>query len=136
MIVKVRYGKWVAYVSDESDRDEVYMARYPDLDNRIAVSTDGGIAPKWSRNGREIYYRRGDSVMVAPVNTALSTVGKPTVLFTGDYSGASHDLHFDVAPDGRRLVIVKSDPASTLRQLVVVQNWFSELSRRAPSRNP
>jgi hypothetical protein len=60
-------------------------------------------------------------------------VEKPRPLFAGHYSGASHDSQFDVSPDGRRFVMVKSDEASTLRQITVVQNWSEELRRRVPA---
>ena len=59
---------------------------------------------------------------------------KPQRLFSGQYSGAGRTLEFDVAPDARRFVMVKSDNASTLRQLTVVQNWCEELKRVAQSR--
>jgi eukaryotic-like serine/threonine-protein kinase len=129
-------GKWVAWVSNESGDHEVYVAHYPDLDGKVAVSTNGGTHPVWARDGRELFYRQGDALMSVPVNGTGRefTSGKPTRLFAGSFSGAGRDPSFDVAPDGQRFVMIKSDDASTLRQLTVVQNWFEELKRLAPTR--
>jgi eukaryotic-like serine/threonine-protein kinase len=128
-------GQWVAYASDESGDREVYVAHYPDLDGKVAVSTNGGTNPVWSRDGQELFYRQGDALMAVSVNGTGRgfTSGKPTRLFTGSFSGAGRDSSFDVAPDGQRFVMIKSDDASTLRQLTVVQNWFEDLKRLAPT---
>jgi eukaryotic-like serine/threonine-protein kinase len=126
-------GRWVAYVSDESGRYEVYVGRYPDFANRVAISTDGGLYPRWSRNERELFYRQGDALMAVTVDTKQGfRAEKPRRLFAGQFSGAGRDTSFDVATDGRRFVMVKSDEASTLRQLTVVQNWFEELKQKVP----
>ena len=127
-------GKWVAYTSDESGRFQVCVGRYPDVADKVAISRDGGAHPRWSRDGREIFYRQGDALMAASVDASRGLrVEKPLRLFAGHYSGASHDSQFDVAPDGRRFVMVKSDEASTLRQITVVQNWIEELRQRTPA---
>jgi serine/threonine protein kinase/Tol biopolymer transport system component len=121
-------GQRIAYVSNESGRPEVYVARYPDLGSPTAVSTEGGTAPRWSRDGNEIFYRNGDAMLAVQIESGEALrVGKPSVLFTGDFLGAGRAPVFDVAPDGERFVMVKSDEASTLRQLTVVQHWFDEL---------
>jgi serine/threonine-protein kinase len=128
-------GHWVAYYSDESGAEQVYVARFPDMSDRVTISTDAGSFPRWSRDGRELFYRQGDAMMVVSVESGRGLrVGRPQRLFVGDYSGASRDPQFDVSPDGRRFVMVKSDESSTLRQLVVVQNWIEELKHRVPSR--
>ena len=119
------------FQSDESGRNEIYIAPYPDLDRRVSVSTDGGADPKWSRDGREIFYRQGDALMSVTVNAREGfRAEKPERLFSGPFSGSGRDGSFDVAPDGRRFMMIKSDDASTLRQLTVVQNLFEELKPR------
>ena len=73
--------------------------------------------------------------MAVAVDTARGVrAGKPQRLFTGAYSGAGRDSSFDVAPDGLRFVMVKSDEASRLQQLTVVQNWTEELKRLVPTK--
>jgi eukaryotic-like serine/threonine-protein kinase len=128
-------GKWVAYVSSESGRAEVYVDSYPALVEKIAVSTDGGRRPQWSRDGRELYYRQGDAVMAVSLDTNVSfRAAKPRRLFVGHYSGESQEPAFDVSPDGRRLLMIKSDDAATLRQINVVLNWIDELKGKVPVR--
>jgi Tol biopolymer transport system component len=124
-------GKWVAYVSNESGRAEVYVDSYPSLGAKIAVSTDGGHRPRWSRDSRELFYRQGDALMAASVGTGASLqAGKPQRLFAGPYRGESQDLAFDVSPDSRRFLMIKSDDAATLRQINAVLNWFEEVKHR------
>jgi eukaryotic-like serine/threonine-protein kinase len=126
-------GKWMAYVSNESGRAEVYVDRYPSLAEKIAVSTDGGQRPRWSRDGRELFYRQGDALMAVSVDTGASfRAGKPQRLLTGLYRGESQEPAFDVSPDGRRFLMIKSDAAATLRQINAVQNWFEELKQKIP----
>jgi Tol biopolymer transport system component len=124
-------GKWVAYSSDESGREEIYVRHYPDFGDPFVVSTDGGADVRWSHDGREIFFRQDDALMAVSVNTNGSfRAEKPRRLFSGRFTGAGRDSSFDVSPDGKRFVMVKSDDASALRELTVVQNWFDDLQRR------
>lgn len=128
-------GRWVAYVSTESGLAEVYVRRFPDLADKVALSDGGGTRPRWSRDGRELFYRQGDAMMAVSVDTSRAfTAGKPQRLFAGPYQGEGRDPAFDVTADGRRFLTIKSDPASTLQQLTVVQNWQEELKQRASAR--
>jgi eukaryotic-like serine/threonine-protein kinase len=124
-------GRWVAYMSDESGVDEVYVAQYPEMTGRVIVSTHGGNWPVWSRDGRELFYRQGSAVMAVTVRTTPKLIlGIPQRLFTGPYVGVDGDRKFDVAPDGRRfLMLERTDEA---RHLVIVQNWFEELKDLVP----
>ena len=102
-------GAWIAYRSDESGRNEVYVERFPDLGDRVRISTDGGTAPLWSHDGTELYYRAGRAMMTVPVETGASfTAGRPELLFEGPYLD---DLarNYDLAPDGRFLMIKPAD---------------------------
>jgi serine/threonine protein kinase/Tol biopolymer transport system component len=130
-------GKWVAYVSNESGRAEVYVDSYPSLTEKIAVSTDGGHRPRWSRDSRELFYRQGDALMAVSVGTGANfRAGKPQRLFAGPYRGESQELAFDVSPDSRRFLMIKSDDAATLRQINAVLNWFEEVKHRvSPAKN-
>jgi Tol biopolymer transport system component len=128
-----RNGRWVAYMSDESGREEIYVDRFPDLGRKTAISTDGGREPVWSRD--ELFNRQGDAVMAVTVETTVDFhAGKPRRLFVGNYTGSGGDPGFDVTPDGQRFVMIKSDDAATLRELTLVQNWTEELNRLVPKR--
>ena len=126
-------GRFLAFVSDESGRSEVYVARYPSLEGRSAVSLEGGTNPRWSRDGRELFFRQGDAVMAASVDSrGGARVERPRRLFAGSYDGEGRHGSFDVAADGRRFVMVEDDEASALRELTLVQGFFEELRRLAP----
>lgn len=76
-------GHWVAYVSDESGRNEVYVRPYPEEGTRVQISAAGGNQPVWSRDGRELFFRSGDELPAVSVTLAPNlTAGKPVVLFS------------------------------------------------------
>jgi serine/threonine-protein kinase len=131
-------GRWIAYDSTESGQFEVYVRPYPNTDERRwQISNSGGKHPRWSRDGRELYYRDlATSMMAISVATAPAfTVLNRTPLFSrADLSGGGAQvggLSYDLgADDGHFLMIKQGDRPS----LVLVQNWFGELMRLAPSR--
>ena len=116
-------GNWIAYRSDESGRNEVYVQRFPELGGRVQISTNGGTAPLWSHDGTELYYRDGQALMAVAVQSgAQFTAGLPELLFEGQYLD---DLarNYDLAPDGRFLMIKQAE----LQRIHVVINWIEEL---------
>jgi serine/threonine protein kinase len=115
-------GKLVAFTSDESGRQEVYVARWPGFDGRTALSTRGGTTPRWSKDSKEVFFWQGRTMMAAAVAPSMR-VEIPRPLFSGDYIGAARDTAFDVAADGRFL-LVKSDERAQLTQIAVLQNWI------------
>ena len=121
-------GEWIAYVSS----DEVYVSPFPNADEfRRQVSTNGGRIPKWSRDGRTLFYRAGDMVMAASVETEPSlTVGIPDVVTAGDYVRLGSRKDWDVAPDGRFLMMKES---VTVPSIIVVLDWHEELLERVPT---
>jgi Tol biopolymer transport system component len=126
-------GRWVAYVSDESGRFEVYVRPFPGPGPRIQVSIDGGMAPLWSRDGRELFFAKANTLFTTPVNLgAVFTSGATRRLFSGPYSFDEVSVNYDVAPDGQRFLMPRSRADSAPRQLELVLNWFEELNRLAP----
>ena len=107
-------GRWVAFSSNESGRVEVYVARYPSLQEKVTVSTGGGEVPVWSHDGKELFYRRGQSMMGVQVDTtARFRASTPKVLFSNpSYVGVGGDLSFDVTPDGRRFLMISDHGAA------------------------
>jgi hypothetical protein len=131
-------GRWLAYESDESGQLEIYVRPFPDVDGgRWQVSTDGGSQPLWARNGRELFFRAGDAVIVVPVEAGSGFApGSPTVLFEGQYAETLGGRNYDVSPDGQRFLMLKEsgpDGGAAQARFIVVENWFEELRQRVPT---
>ena len=132
-------GHWLAYVSNESGRPEVYVQPYPGPGGKWQISTEGGTEPAWNRNGRELFYRSGNKMMVLDVATQPSfSAGKPRVLFEGQYFTSDWPLvstAYDVSADGQRFLMVKrTEQAASATQINVVLNWFEELKQKVPTK--
>jgi Tol biopolymer transport system component len=129
-------GRWLAYISDESGRFEIYVQPYPGLGGKWQISTEGGAEPVWNPNGRELFYRSGDKMMAVDIATQPSFAsGKPRMLFEGQYSPAPGTTpNYDVSPDGQRFLMIKpSEAGEAPTQINVVLNWFEELKQRVPT---
>ena len=125
-------GQWMAYESDKSGQIEVYLTPYPGPGGEQQVSTDGGSQPRWSPDGRELFYQAGaGQVMSVSVQTSPPVeLGTPRLLF----EVANMVPGFDVHPDGERFVVVTSGGSdSSTSQINVVLNWLEELTERVPS---
>jgi len=129
-------ARWIAYTSDESGRNEVYVRAAEPGGGRWQVSSDGGLQPHWSANPKELYYRNGDKMMVASVVTQPTfSSGRPRVLFEGSFQlgGAVND--YDLTPDGREFLMLRDDsPHRGLTEYKVVLNWFQELKKLEAAR--
>ena len=127
-------GRWMAYDSDESGQIEVYVQSYPDPTvSRRQLSSGGGSEPLWTRGGREIVFRRGDSVMAVAVEPRSGDVGAPVLLFSGPYDVApewSAPRSYDVSSDGERFLLLKWPVGAVRRQVIVATHWFDELRAR------
>jgi len=131
-------GHWLAYLSNESGRPEIYVQPYPGPGGKWQISTDGGTEPLWNRNGRELFYRSGNRMMAVQVSTQPTfSAGKPAMLFEKEYAASQFPatgIAYDVSPDGQRFLMVKEiEQSSSATQINVVLNWFEELKRRVPS---
>ena len=121
-------GRWIAYTSNESGREEVYVQSFPGPGGKWQISTAGGGAPRWSGDGRQLFYYASDErLMVADVRLAPSfESGTPTALFKVSMT-ESPDRQYDVSPDGNRfLVNVLSGPTDS-PPLTVVLNWSAAI---------
>jgi Tol biopolymer transport system component len=122
-------GQWMAYVSDESGRNEVYVRPFSGKGGRIKISRDGGIEPLWTRGGRELLYRNANQFLAVDIRTDPGlAAGASHVLFSGDFtSGGREDAPFEfaVSADGNRIYATRVVPApEPERRLAVVTNWI------------
>jgi Tol biopolymer transport system component/predicted Ser/Thr protein kinase len=127
-------GRWVAYVSEETGRKEVYVATFPQPTRRHRISTEGGTQPRWSRDGRELFFiTRSRTIMATPFDSRTSELpaGPAQRLFDvmmHRQFSSNVPYRYDVAPDGRFLIAVRfSDEQPSL---VLVTNWQAGLEHK------
>lgn len=128
-------SRWLAYESNESGREEVYVRPFPEVSTgRWQVSMGGGRTPLWSRTGQELFYLSLDGwLMGVQVEEGSSwRSSTPARILKWQYfeSGAGGARTYDIAPDGRRFLAIKQGGDNAPQSLVVVQHWFEELERR------
>jgi Tol biopolymer transport system component len=125
---------WIAYTSDESGRREVYVQSYPGGANRVAISNEGGSQPRWSPDGRQLYYVTGEAIVAVDFH-ADGSFGAPRRLF-GRSEFLLNDYRFQTyqpSPDGRRFLMIRRDEGSVPRQLNVILDWSGENERPPPA---
>jgi len=129
-------GQWLAYTSDESGRDEIYVRPVAGPGGKTPISTSGGTEPLWARDGRRLFYRGDGYVWAVDIRwePALSA-GKPRRLFAdAQYAWGVNVRSYDIALDGRRFLMVKQTPdvPRPITAIVLVQHWLEELQRTGP----
>jgi Tol biopolymer transport system component len=127
-------GRWLAYLSNESGRFEVYVTSFPSGQGKWQISTEGGTQVMWAPNGRELFWRNGDKVMVTGVEANATFVAtKPRMLFSATYMRHWEGLpDWDITPDGQRFIMIKvGETESAPTHMNVVLNWFEELKSRS-----
>ena len=115
-------GRWLAYAANDTNRFEIYVQAFPGLGRKYQISSDGGAEPMWVKNGRELFYRNGDKMMAATIDTKNDSLeaGTPQLLFEGRFSvttSSGGDAWYDVSPDGQRFLMLKieDEPNSAAR---------------------
>ena len=130
-------GRWLAFQSNESGDWEIYVQPFPGPGPRTQVSSGGGMSPVWGPAPGELFYRREQQVVFVQVTAGDEfEVGVSEVLFEDSYVPEDDGLsnrQYDIAPDGR-LLMLREEPslATEAVRIVVVQNWFEELTERVP----
>ena len=132
---------------DESGRDEVYVQPFPGPGAKWQISSEGGVEPLWARNSKQLFYRfvtpgagsQTNQVWSVDVQTEPGfSAGKPRLLFEEPgrgYARAGPIRGWDISPDGERFLMVKLEvrKPQPLTEMILVQNWFEELRRLAPT---
>jgi serine/threonine-protein kinase len=131
-------GRWVAYQSNESGQDEIYVTGYPGPRGKWLISTNGGVTPVWSRTRQELLFVEGSQLMVAPYTVEGDSfrAGNPRLWADAELvlrrrTGPTRS--FDLHPDGDRVFLAKAGGTEgPSNSLVLVSNLFDELRRIAP----
>jgi hypothetical protein len=123
-------GRWVAYESDESGRNEIYVQGFPERRGKWLVSAEGGRTPEWRADGKELYWVGPDRTLMAAsveLQAARMRPGQPEALFRLP----AVDLYATFQPgrDGRRFLVQEPESAPKDRPMVVVENWGARLGR-------
>ena len=129
-------GRWMAYESDESGQLGIYVRPFPNVDDgKWRVSGDGAWQPVWSPDGRELFYREGNALLAVSIETTPAfAAGNPRVLFSGPYRrpGPNGQV-YDIAPDGERFLMIRETEVDTGEsEMIVLQDWFQNLTERVP----
>ena len=129
-------GHWLAYVSDESGRDEVYVRRFPGGGRAVAVSLGGGREPQWAANGRELFYRSDSAMVVARIrrSPAFTVESRQTLFDDRPYETWVDGAEYDVHPDAEHFVMIRR--GMERRDVVVVLNWFDQRPRETRLAGP
>ncbi|HEU5179807.1 MAG TPA: hypothetical protein VFW45_03380, partial [Candidatus Polarisedimenticolia bacterium] len=128
-------GSLIAYQSNESEHEEVYLKKFPSGEGKWQVSVNGGYWPRWNGRGDRLYYLERDTIMEVTVSTHPGmTLGSPVRLFTrepaGIYVPFGWPETFDVTPDGQRFLLLKKVPQQGGSGIAVVENWYAEFLRK------
>jgi len=126
-------GRFLAYSSDETGEDEVYVRPVDGSDGKRTISTAGGREPVW--RGEEIFYRDEERMMAVPIKLEGGIEpGQPRALFEAPFDeGESPYANYDVSPSGDEFYMVRTDEGREAKRLIVVTNWFQELKEKVPT---
>ena len=135
-------GGFLAYQSNESGRDEIYVRPFPDVEaGRWQISASGGTQPLWARDGQELFYRApGGELVAVRIRTDPSFVPSKAEVVVSEHSyfAGLSGRTYDISPDGTRFLMIKvggPDDEASPTELILVQNWFEELERLVPTEN-
>jgi len=127
-------GRWIAYASDESGKFDIYIDSFPAPKARVRLTTVGGVAPRWRRDGRELYFRRGSEIHAVILN---ATGGIPPIAATSTkrlFDTATDVRAYDASADGQRFLLNLPAASAPARPATVVMNWFSRTGHRDTER--
>jgi serine/threonine-protein kinase len=132
-------GRWLTYESNESGNYEVYVRPFPGPGGKWQISTGGGNYPKWSRNGKELFYRTIDSKIMVVTYTASGDsfhAERPQLWSPGQFTDRGlENYNFDLHPDGKRFAVLKApgtEQNAAVNKVSFIFNFFDELRRKFP----
>jgi eukaryotic-like serine/threonine-protein kinase len=121
-------GKWIAYNSNESGRNEVYVQSFPEQGSKWQISSAGGMKPTWRRDGKELFFLSPNkSVMAVDIQSSSGFAsGSPRELFKLQIQ-SYFEIEYDISPDGQRFLVRSDVPEATFSMITLFVNWASKL---------
>ena len=132
-------SRWLAYASNETGGNEVYVRQLREGSARWRVSVRGGTEPRWGRAGRELFFRNGDSVYAVAMQLGADVrAGPPRLLFGGKYQTSvnASNVFYDVSPDGSRFLMVREVTSTGAEELTVVLHGLDQIGRQLTGEVP
>ena len=135
-------GQWLAYSSDETGRNEVFVRPFPDVaGGKWQVSTEGGVRPLWAHSGGQLFFVNPQTreMVVAEIETVSGFQWETSTLFTipTGYKISVNGDFYDIDSDDRRFLMARAyrddEEGPGAAELILVQNWFEELRQRVPN---
>ena len=128
-------GRWLAYDSNESGQQQVYVRPFPNVNGgHWQVSPAGGMKPVWAHSGKELFYLAGRAMMAVPIQTMSGfSAGNPTKLFDGNYFAGGTARVYDVSRDDQKFLMIKEPQTADAigaASTIVVLNWQAALGSR------
>ncbi len=130
-------GKWIAYEATISSRTEIYVSPFPGPGPKYRLSTDGGVEPFWSHDGRELFFQNGDRLIGVSVGLGGGfSSSPPRIVHTGRFRRSpNYRTTSSLSSDGKRFLRIQQvEPERAITRIELVQNWFEELKTAAVSR--
>ena len=125
-------GKWIAYVSSESGAYQVYVQSFPTRGGKWQVSTQGGFEPRWSPDGKTLFYQQSSRMMAVAISTSNGfSAGQPQILFEGKpLLPTDSGITYDIPPDGQHFISTRTSKQGNFQQVTVVLNWFTDIKNK------
>jgi eukaryotic-like serine/threonine-protein kinase len=122
-------GKWVAYLSDESGSYQIYVRSFPSKEGKWQISTDVAEEPRWSPDGKMLYYRKNSQIMAVPVSTATTfSAGVPTLMFNGfPAMNVDSGISYDITADGKYFITTQPVRGTSYKNVAVLLHWVDEI---------
>jgi Tol biopolymer transport system component len=121
-------SKWISYVSDEAGSYQIYVRSFPNKEGKWQISTDVAEEPRWSPDGKMLYYRKNSQIMAVPVFTATTfSAGVPTILFNGfPAMNVDSGISYDITADGKYFITTQPVRGTSYKNIAVVLHWVDE----------
>ena len=130
-------GKWIAYEATVSSRSEVFVSPFPGPGPRHQISTNGGVDPLWSRDGRELFFLQGARLMSVGVTLGPAfSAAAPRLMYEGRFLRSTNNkTSWSITPDGQHFLRIQQvEPERAVTRVNLVLNWFEELKAKVASR--